>query len=94
MQIAHFDKLKELVKESTEKIYRLKHENINLKNENQSLKEKLEKINFYKKPDEITENLKKLENENRELKAKHEIVASRLIKLLDRVKSLAGGVES
>jgi FtsZ-binding cell division protein ZapB len=94
MQIAHFDKLKELVKESTEKIYRLKYENNNLKKENQSLKEKLDKINIYDSPNEITENFKKLENENRELKAKHELVASRLVKLLDRVKSLAGGVES
>jgi FtsZ-binding cell division protein ZapB len=93
MQITQFDKLKQLVKESVELIYRLRSENNNLKKENERLKEKLEKIN-YRKPDDLTESMKKLEHENRKLRDKQEIVSSRLINLLDRVRNLAGGVES
>jgi FtsZ-binding cell division protein ZapB len=93
MQLAQFDKLKQLVQECTDLIYRLKLENNNLKQENKNLKDQLESINF-NSLDNLAEKYKKLEQENIGLRDKQKVITSRLVVLLDRVKTLAGGVES
>ena len=93
MQIAQFDKLRQLVQECTDLIYRLKFENSNLQQENKSIKDKLESTNL-KSSDHLAEKYKALERENLGLRDKQKAITSRLIVLLDRVKTLAGGVES
>jgi hypothetical protein len=93
MQIAQFDRLKQLVKECTELIYSLKLDNSKLKRENERLKEQITGINV-KLPKNVTEKYKILEQENIKLRDKQQIITSRLVVLLDRVKALAGGVES
>lgn len=93
MQIAQFDRLKQLVKECTEQIYSLKLDNNKLKRENERLKEQITGINV-KLPKNVTEKYKTLEQENIKLRDEQQIITSRLVILLDRVKALAGGVES
>jgi FtsZ-binding cell division protein ZapB len=93
MQIAQFDRLKQLVKECTEQLYSLKLDNNKLKRENERLKEQITGINV-KLPKNVTEKYKNLEQENIKLRDEQQIITSRLVILLDRVKALAGGVES
>jgi FtsZ-binding cell division protein ZapB len=93
MQIAQFDRLKQLVKECTEQIYSLKLDNNKLKRENERLREQIAGINV-KLPKKVTEKYKTLEQENIKLRDEQQIITSRLVILLDRVKSLTGGVES
>jgi FtsZ-binding cell division protein ZapB len=93
MQIAQFDRLKQLVKECTEQLYSLKLDNNKLKRENERLKEQITGINV-KLPKNVTEKYKTLEQENIKLRDEQQIITSRLVILLDRVKALAGGVES
>lgn len=93
MQIAQFERLKQLVKQCTEQVYSLKLDNNKLKQENERLKEQITGINL-KLPKNVTEKYKTLEQENIKLRDKQQIITSRLVILLDRVKALAGGVES
>ena len=93
MQLAQFDKLQQLVKDSADILIRLKFENRNLKKENEQLKQKINNPEYHVSP-EITEKLKKLERENGELRDREILFRTRLFNLLTRIKSLSPGVDS
>jgi FtsZ-binding cell division protein ZapB len=93
MHLTHFDKLQQMVKESAELLIRLKFENRTLKKENENLKQEINNYNT-NVLSESTEKIKLLERENKELKDKANLIRTRLVHLLDRIKSLSPGVES
>jgi FtsZ-binding cell division protein ZapB len=93
MQLAQFDKLQQLVKDSADILIRLKFENRNLKKENEQLKQKINNPEYHVSP-EISEKLKKLERENGELRDREILFRTRLFNLLTRIKSLSPGVDS
>jgi FtsZ-binding cell division protein ZapB len=93
MQLAQFDKLQEIVKESADILIRLKFENRNLKKENEQLKQKITDPEYHVSP-EIAEKIKILERENGELRDREKLFRNRLFNLLTRIKSLSPGVDS
>jgi FtsZ-binding cell division protein ZapB len=93
MQLAQFDKLQQLVKDSADILVRLKFENRNLKKENEQLKQKITSPEYHVSP-EIAEKIKKLERENNELHDREVLFRTRLFNLLTRIKSLSPGVDS
>jgi len=93
MQLAQFDKLQQLVKESAELLIRLKFENRTLKKENEQLKQKIKNPEYHVSP-EISEKIKTLERENTELRDREKLFRTRLSNLLIRIKTLSVGVDS
>jgi FtsZ-binding cell division protein ZapB len=93
MQLAQFDKLQQLVKDSADILVRLKFENRNLKKENEQLKQKVNSPEYHVSP-EMSEKIKKLERENNELRDREVLFRTRLFNLLTRIKSLSPGVDS
>jgi FtsZ-binding cell division protein ZapB len=93
MQLAQFDKLQQLVKDSADILIRLKFELRTLKKENEQLKEKINNPEYHVSP-EITEKIKLLERENNELRDRERLFRTRLVNLLAKVRSLSPGVES
>jgi FtsZ-binding cell division protein ZapB len=89
MNLEQFDRLQELVKESTDLIVRLKFENNTLREKNEKLQEEVKTGT-----NKSVQKLKRLETENNLLKQRQEKVTSRLIHLRNKVKSLTEGVES
>jgi predicted nuclease with TOPRIM domain len=89
MKLDQFDRLQNLVKESSEVILTLKIENKNLIKKNEELQRELDK-----KSEKTTQKLKRLEDENNFLKQRQEKVTSRLMHLRNKVRSLSDGVES
>ena len=89
MTLEQFNRLQQLVKESADLIIRLKFENNTLKEKNEKLEEEV-KDGTYKS----VQKLKRLEAENNLLKQRQEKVTSRLMHLRNKVKSLTEGVES
>ncbi len=89
MSLEQFNRLQQLVKESADLIVRLKFENNTLKEKNEKLQEEV-KDGTYKS----VQKLKRLETENSLLKQRQEKVTSRLMHLRNKVKSLTEGVES
>jgi cell division protein FtsB len=93
MQLAQFDKLQQLVKDSADSLIRLKFENRNLKKENEQLKQKINNPEYNVSP-ELSEKIKKIERENGELHDREVLFRTRLLNLLTRIKSLSPGVDS
>ena len=93
MQIRQFEKLHTLIKEAVDQLIKLKLENKSLLQKNEELRKQIEK-NSQKSDKNLTEELRKLRAENRNLQNKHQVISSRLSKVLARVKDLGEGVES
>jgi FtsZ-binding cell division protein ZapB len=89
MSLEQFNLLQQLVKESADLIVRLKFENNTLKEKNEKLQEEVKDGTF-----KSVQKLKRLETENNILKQRQEKVTSRLMHLRNKVKSLTEGVES
>ena len=93
MHLIQFQKLQEIIEKTKDYIIQLKFENKKLQKENDELKRKLYDTNNQVSPN-LTENLERLEEENRSLRQKHKRVSIRLVNMLDKVKNLSEGVES
>ncbi len=93
MQIRQFDKLQGLVKEAVDQILKLKLENKNSHRQISELREKIEN-NTHKNNETLSEEIEHLKSENNTLREKHQVISSRLRKVLVKVKSLTEGVES
>ena len=89
MSLDQFNRLQQLVRESTDLIVRLKFENNTLKEKNEKLQEEVKDGTT-----KSVQKIKRLETENNLLKQRQEKVTSRLIHLRNKVKSLTEGVES
>ena len=89
MNLEQFNRLQQLVKESTDLIVRLKFENNTLREKNEKLREEVKDST-----DKSVQKLKRLEEQNSLLKQRQEKVTSRLMHLRNKVKSLTEGVES
>ena len=89
MSLEQFNRLQQLVKESTDLIVRLKFENNTLREKNEKLQEEVKDGT-----NKSVQKLKRLETENSLLKQRQEKVTSRLMHLRNKVKSLTEGVES
>jgi FtsZ-binding cell division protein ZapB len=89
MSLDQFERLQQLVKDSSDLIVRLKFENNTLKEKNEKLQEELKDGT-----NKSVQKLKRLETENTQLKQRQEKVTSRLMHLRKKVKSLTEGVES
>lgn len=89
MILEQFDRLQQLVKNTTDLLVRIKYEN-------QTLKEKNEKLNneLQNGSQKAVQKLKRLEKENNSLKQQQEKVTSRLMHLRNKIRSLTEGVES
>ena len=93
MQLSQFDKLQQMVKASADVLIRLKFENRNLKKENEQLIQKINNPEYHVSP-EVADKIKILERENSELRDREKLFRSRLVNLLNRIKSLSVGVDS
>jgi len=89
MSIEQFNRLQQLVKESSDLIIRLKFENNTLKEKNEKLQEEVKDGT-----NKSVQKLKRLMAENNLLKQRQDKVTSRLMHLRNKVKSLTEGVES
>jgi FtsZ-binding cell division protein ZapB len=89
MTLEQFSRLQQLVQESADLIVRLKFENNTLKEKNEKLQEEVKDGTI-----KSVQKLKRLEAENNLLKQRQEKVTSRLMHLRNKVKSLTEGVES
>jgi len=89
MKIEQFDRLQNLVKETTDLVVKLKFENKSLRENNEKLKQKLADGTG-----KSESKLKRLEKENIGLRQRQEKVTARLMHLREKVKSLTEGVES
>jgi FtsZ-binding cell division protein ZapB len=89
MSIEQFNRLQQLVKESSDLIIRLKFENNTLKEKNEKLQEEVKDGT-----NKSVQKLKRLVAENNLLKQRQDKVTSRLMHLRNKVKSLTEGVES
>ena len=92
MNTRQFEKLQQIAKEASDLIVQLKLENRKLKQENFRLNEKFDEISN-NGPKEFSEKINEIKIENTRLQKKQEIISSRLVTILDRVKGLAEGVE-
>ncbi len=88
MSLEQFNRLQKLVKESADLIVRLKFENNTLKEKNEKLQEEVKTGT-----DKSVQKLDRLKAENSLLKQRQERVTSRLMHLRNKVKSLTEGVE-
>ncbi len=88
MSLEQFNRLQKLVKESADLIVRLKFENNTLKEKNEKLQEEVKTGT-----DKSVQKLDRLKAENNLLKQRQERVTSRLMHLRNKVKSLTEGVE-
>jgi predicted nuclease with TOPRIM domain len=93
MHLIQFQKLQKLIEKTKDYIIQLKFETKRLHKENDELKRKLNEVNN-QVPQNLTENLERLEEENTTLRRKHQRVSIRLVNILDKVKNLNEGVES
>ena len=93
MQIRQFDKLQGLIKEAVDQILKLKLENKNSHRQISELREKIEN-NAHKNNETLSGEIERLKSENNALHEKHQVISSRLRKVLAKVKSLNEGVES
>ena len=89
MKLDQFDRLQNLVRETSDVILKLKFENKNLMEKNEKMQRELDS-----KSEKTAHKLQRLEEENRILREKQEKVTSRLMHLRNKVKSLNEGVES
>jgi len=89
MQLLQFEKLRQQIQQVTDLLIKLKLENRQLRYENDNLKKKLKDI-----PTSQQDKIKSLEQEITVLKNRQRVASSRLSQMLDRVRDLAGGVES
>ena len=89
MKLGQFDRLQQLVKETTDLVIKLKFENKSLKDKYAKLQEE---VNNGSKSS--SKKIKRLEEENFALKQKRDKVSSRLVHLRNKVSSLAKGVNS
>ena len=89
MQLLQFEKLSQQIQQVTDLLIKLKLENRQLRYENDNLKKKLKDI-----PTSQQDKIKSLEQEITVLKNRQRVASSRLSQMLDRVRDLAGGVES
>jgi FtsZ-binding cell division protein ZapB len=89
MNLDQFNRLQQLVKDSTDLIVRLKFVNNTLREKNEKLQEEVKDGT-----NKSVQKLKRLETENSQLKQQKEKVTSRLMHLRNKVKSLTEGVES
>ena len=89
MEIKNFDRLQVLVKEASDLIIKLKFENKSLKEKNTKLQEELNNGS-----QKSVQKLKRLEENNHNLRQRQEKITSRLTHLRNKVRSLTDGVES
>jgi len=89
MELEKFDQLQVLVKEATDLIIKLKFENKSLKEKNTKLQEELNNGS-----QKSVQKLKRLEENNHNLRQRQEKITSRLTHLRNKVRSLTDGVES
>ena len=89
MQLIQFEKLRQQIKKVSDQLIRLKLENRQLKHDNELLRKKIKD-----KPYTQQNKIKRLEQENSVLKNRQQVATNRLSRMLDRVRDLAGGVES
>jgi FtsZ-binding cell division protein ZapB len=89
MQLLQFEKLRQQIKKVSDQLIRLKLENRQLKHDNELLRKKLKE-----KPHTQHNKIKRLEQENSVLSNRQQVATNRLSRMLDRVRDLAGGVES
>lgn len=89
MKLEQFERLRELVKETTDLVMRLKFEN-------RALKEKCQELETKQtvQDDKTIQKLKRLEKENIFLKQQQEKAVSRLMHLKNNLKTMSKGVES
>ena len=86
-------KLDEFLKRLEEADRKLKLENKNSHSQISELREKIEN-NTHKNNEAISGEIERLKSENNALREKHQVISSRLRKVLAKVKSLTDGVES
>ena len=89
MKLEQFERLQELVKETTDLVMRLKFENRELKAKCQKLEAK-QTVDG----DKTLQKLKRLEKENIFLKQQQEKAVSRLMHLKNHIQLVSKGVES
>jgi FtsZ-binding cell division protein ZapB len=89
MQLLQFEKLRQQIKKVSDQLIRLKLENRQLKHDNELLRKKLKD-----RPQSQHNKIKRLEQENSVLRNRQQVATNRLSQMLDRVRDLAGGVES
>ena len=89
MELEKFDALQALVKEATDLIIKLKFENKSLKEQNEKLEQELNSGS-----QKAVQKLKRLEENNHDLRQRQEKITSRLMHLRNKVRSLTEGVES
>jgi FtsZ-binding cell division protein ZapB len=89
MKLEEFERLQDLVKETTDLVMRLKFENRELKEKCQKLETKQTVAD-----DKTVQKLKRLEKENIFLKQQQEKAVSRLMHLKNNVQAMSKGVES
>ncbi len=93
MQIRQFDKLQTLIKEAVDQILKLKLENKKLRIQINELRDKVDNGSEINN-DKFSGEIERLNAENKSLRDKHQVISSRLRKVLVKVKSLSEGVES
>ena len=89
MQLLQFEKLRQQIQQVKDQLIKLKLENRQLRFENDNLQKRLKDI-----PTSQHDQIKGLEQEITVLKNRQRVASSRLSQMLDRVRDLAGGVES
>jgi len=89
MQLLQFEKLRQQIQQVKDQLIKLKLENRQLRFENDKLQKRLKDI-----PTSQHDQIKGLEQEITVLKNRQRVASSRLSQMLDRVRDLAGGVES
>jgi FtsZ-binding cell division protein ZapB len=94
MNIRQFEKLRGLVKEAADQILKLKLENKNLQKQLTELREKSQEGLGGTEAKELTGQIDRLKAENSVLREKHQVISTRLRKVLVKVKNLSEGVES
>ena len=93
MQLRQFEKLQVLVKEAADQILKLKLENKTLTHQLAELRNQAGKTSN-KSDGKLTDEVKRLKEENKKLLEKQQVISSRLNRVLIRVKGLGEGVES
>ena len=93
MQIRQFERLQILVNEAVDQLLKIKLDNKNLHQQISELKTQIEKSSN-KNNGNLTEEIERLKSENSALQEKHQVISSRLKKVLVKVKNLSEGVES
>jgi FtsZ-binding cell division protein ZapB len=89
MGLEQFERLGQLIKETTDLVVRLKFENKTLKEENEKLKNELQSGT-----EKSAQNMKRLEEKNIFLKQRQEKTTSRLMHIRNKIQNLSQGVET